>query len=126
MEVKQILNEIDNLRGLIKGDVFTDNISKIIYSTDASVYREFPIAVIRPRDKEDIKIIIKFANDNKISIIPRTAGTSLAGQVVGGGIVADVSKYMTNIIEFNKEEKWIRVQPGVVLDELNKYLYSIV
>lgn len=106
----------------IKGDVFTDKASKLMYATDASVYRELPIAVILPHDKEDIKQIINFARQERISIIPRTAGTSLAGQVVGKGIVVDVSKYMTRIIELNETERWVRVEPGVVLDELNIFL----
>lgn len=106
----------------IKGDVFTDKASKLMYATDASVYRELPIAVILPHDNEDIKQIINFARQERISIIPRTAGTSLAGQVVGKGIVVDVSKYMTRIIELNETERWVRVEPGVVLDELNIFL----
>ncbi len=103
----------------IRGDVFIDRSTRLMYATDASAYRELPIAVVRPRDKEDIKQIINFARQEKISIIPRTAGTSLAGQVVGKGIVVDVSKYMTQIIELNETERWVRVEPGVVLDELN-------
>jgi FAD/FMN-containing dehydrogenase/Fe-S oxidoreductase len=105
---------------MIKGDVFTDEIHLLLYSTDASAYKEKPIAVIQPKDTDDIKKIIEFARKEKLSVVPRTAGTSLAGQVVGSGIIVDVSKYMTNIIEINKAEKWIRVQPGVVLDELNQ------
>ncbi|MBN1181275.1 MAG: FAD-binding protein [Bacteroidales bacterium] len=106
----------------LKGDVFFDDISLLLYSTDASAYKERPIAVTRPKTSEDIKEIINFARENNVTIIPRTAGTSLAGQVVGNGIIVDVSKYLTEILEFNKEEKWVRVQPGVVLDELNLYL----
>ncbi len=106
----------------IQGDIFTNDIQKTIYSTDASVYKEMPLAVVRPKNKNDIIELVKFAIRNNVSVIPRTAGTSLAGQVVGNGIIADVSKYMTSVIELNVEEKWVKVQPGVVLDELNKYL----
>ena len=113
---------LDELRKNIKGDLFDDPTTLILYSTDASAYKEKPLAVIRPRDASDIQKIIQFASENNISIIPRTAGTSLAGQVVGNGIVVDVSKYMTNVLEVNPEEKWVRVQPGVVLDELNSSL----
>ncbi len=113
---------LDELRKNIKGDLFNDPTSLILYSTDASAYREKPLAVIRPRDAEDIQKIIHFASENNVSVIPRTAGTSLAGQVVGNGIVVDVSKYMTDVLEINLEEKWVRVQPGVVLDELNNSL----
>lgn len=106
----------------IHGDIFTSDIQKTIYSTDASVYKEMPLAVVRPKNKNDIIELVKFAIRNNVSVIPRTAGTSLAGQVVGNGIIADVSKHMTSVIELNVEEKWVKVQPGVVLDELNKYL----
>jgi len=105
-----------------EGDIFIDDIQRTIYSTDASVYKEMPIGVVRPKNKDDIIKLITFSHTNKIPIIPRTAGTSLAGQVVGNGIVADVSKYMTSVIEVNELEKWVKVQPGVILDELNKYL----
>ncbi|NVO03316.1 MAG: FAD-binding protein [Bacteroidetes bacterium] len=106
----------------MEGDLFTDEISLLAYSTDASVYREIPLAVTRPRNPNDVKKLIQFARENKTSIIPRTAGTSLAGQVVGNGIIVDVSKYMTEILEINVENHFIRLQPGVVLDELNKKL----
>ena len=110
------------LRNLLKGDLFIDDLHKRLYATDASVYKEMPLAVAIPKTIDDIKQIIAFASENGASIIPRTAGTSLAGQVVGNGIVVDVSKHFTKIIEVNKEEKWVRVEPGVIRDDLNKYL----
>jgi FAD/FMN-containing dehydrogenase/Fe-S oxidoreductase len=110
------------LREKLKGDLFTDDLHRILYATDGSAYRELPLAVIRPKDKEDVKKVIEFARSIKSSVIPRGGGTSLAGQVVGPGIVVDVSKYMTGIIEFNPEEKWVVVEPGVILAELNKFL----
>ncbi len=119
---KDITIKINGLNNEIDGDVYTDKTMLLLYSTDASAYKEMPLAVIRPKNKEDIRKVIVFCNENKISLIPRTAGTSLAGQVVGNGIVVDVSKYLTRILDFNREEQWIRVEPGVVLDELNLYL----
>ncbi len=110
------------LQEQFEGDIFLDNVTRTLYATDASAYRELPLAVVRPKNNSDLKIIIEFANQHRLSLIPRTAGTSLAGQVVGKGIVVDVSKYMTEILEVNIEEHWVRVQPGVVLDELNKFL----
>ena len=92
------------------------------YSTDASVYQERPLAVAIPKGVEGIKQLVCFAKENKVTLIPRAAGTSLAGQVVGNGIVVDISKYFTKIIEVNVEEKWVRVEPGVIRDDLNKYL----
>lgn len=112
----------EDLGRKLKGDLFTDEFQRILYATDASSYREMPLAVTRPKDKDDIKTIIGFARESGNSVIPRGAGTSLAGQVVGPGIVMDISKYMNCIIEFNAAEKWIVVEPGVILAELNKFL----
>ncbi|MBE8721714.1 FAD-binding and (Fe-S)-binding domain-containing protein [Sphingobacterium pedocola] len=111
-----------NLKESLQGDLFTDQTMRILYATDASAYREMPLAVAIPRTSEDIRKLIIFARENKISIIPRTAGTSLAGQVVGPGIIVDVSKHFTKIQEINEAEKWVRVQPGVIRDELNLFL----
>ena len=115
-------NKLSELKASFKGDVFADEYTRLIYATDASAYRQIPQLVVQPTDIEDLKYLISFAAKLKTSLIPRTAGTSLAGQVVGGGIVTDVSKYMTRVLEINAEEHWVRVQPGVVLDELNKIL----
>ena len=112
-------DKFSELSRVFSGEVLTDEASRLMYSTDASAYREIPVAVVFPKNKDDIENLILFARDNGTSIIPRTAGTSLAGQVVGSGIVADVSKYMTRIVEVNEKEHWVRVEPGVVLDELN-------
>lgn len=95
---------------------------RTLYATDASVYREMPIAVAHPKHKEDLLQLVHFARMEGYSLIPRAAGTSLAGQCVGSGIVVDVSRYMTGILEVNAEEGWVRVQPGVIRDDLNKYL----
>jgi FAD/FMN-containing dehydrogenase/Fe-S oxidoreductase len=111
-----------SLSELLDGELCTDTIHRVIYSTDASAYRQSPLAVAYPKNVDDIIKIVDFARKHKISIVPRTAGTSLAGQVVGDGIIVDVSKHFTNIVELNVQEKWIRLQPGIVLDELNKYL----
>jgi FAD/FMN-containing dehydrogenase/Fe-S oxidoreductase len=113
---------METLQKSIEGDLYTDMKTRLLYATDASVYKEIPIAVARPKSENDIKTIILFAGKNGIPLIPRTAGTSLAGQVVGHGLVVDFSKYLTRILEFNKDEKWVRVQPGVILDELNAFL----
>jgi len=114
--------KLDNLSSLLEGDLFTDETTRILYATDASAYRELPLAVAVPKSVEDLRKLILYARENHTSLIPRTAGTSLAGQVVGKGIVVDVSKNFTNILEFNKEEAWVRVQPGVIRDELNLFL----
>lgn len=112
----------DQLKTQLSGDFFTDNMHKTIYANDASPYQEQPIAVAVPKTENDILTLISFANKNNIPLIPRAAGTSLAGQVVGKGIIVDISKHFGQILELNTKEKWVRIQAGVVLDELNKYL----
>jgi len=95
-----------------------------MYATDASDYKEVPQAVVYPKLESDIRELVRFASENSISLIPRTAGTSLAGQVVGNGMVVDMSRHMTRILEINEKERWVRVEPGVILDELNIALRS--
>lgn len=114
--------KLDILKQHFEGEVLYDDSTRLIYATDASAYREIPTAVTYPKTTKDIKTLIAFAHNNNVGIIPRTAGTSLAGQVVGNGIVADVSKYWGKILEINTKKHWVRLQPGVVLDELNKTL----
>ncbi len=113
---------LKELTATLEGDLFFDDTMRILYATDASAYRELPLAVAIPKSVEDLKKLILFAKENETSLIPRTAGTSLAGQVVGNGIVVDVSKHFTRILEINREENWVKVQPGVIRDELNMYL----
>ena len=113
---------LENLQKKLKGELHYDALYKSLYATDASVYRKIPTAVAYPKNNEDLKILIEFAGQNNVTLIPRTAGTSLAGQCVGDGIVVDVSKHFTNILEFDERHKTITVQPGVVRDELNLFL----
>ncbi|WP_209330280.1 FAD-binding and (Fe-S)-binding domain-containing protein [Lunatimonas salinarum] len=110
------------LAGILEGELHYDSLMKTLYATDASVYRAMPLAVVFPKNAKDIQKLIQFATEHKTSLIPRTAGTSLAGQCVGEGIVMDVSKHMNKILEFNAVEGWVRVQPGVVRNELNHFL----
>src|ERR1051325_10467887 len=91
-----------------------------MYSTDASFYQVKPLVVVLPRDEADVRIAVDVAHRLQLKILPRGAGTSLAGQTVGEAIVIDFSKYMNKILEFNEKERWVRVQPGLVCDELNK------
>jgi FAD/FMN-containing dehydrogenase/Fe-S oxidoreductase len=120
--MEQITEKLETLRMSLKGELRSDNISRLIYATDASVYREVPVAIIYPYDDSDLKETVKFAARELIPLTIRAAGTSLAGQATGGGIIVDISRYMNRIIETNTEERWVRVQPGVVLDELNMEL----
>ncbi len=114
--------QLQKLSRALQGDLYFDKMMRTLYATDASSYRELPLAVAIPQTHEDLSILIQFANENNTSLIPRTAGTSLAGQVVGNGIIVDVSKHFNKILELNKEQGWVRVQPGVIRDELNLFL----
>ncbi|NQW37457.1 MAG: FAD-binding protein [Flavobacteriales bacterium] len=115
-------NLLQQLNTSLKGDLLYDDLHKSVYATDASVYRKIPLAVAYPKDIFDIKALINFAQKYKIGLIPRAAGTSLAGQCVGDGIVVDVSKHFTEILGFNERDKTVCVQPGVIRDDLNRFL----
>lgn len=106
----------------LDGELHFDTTMRTLYATDASAYREMPLAVAIPSTRDDIRKLISFARENSTSLIPRTAGTSLAGQVVGAGIIVDVSRNFTRILEINEQEHWVRVEPGVIRDELNQFL----
>ncbi|HCE55627.1 MAG TPA: FAD-binding oxidoreductase [Lutibacter sp.] len=113
---------LEELSNIIDGEVHFDNLHKSIYATDASVYRKIPLGVAYPKNNDDLKKIIRFATKNNITLIPRTAGTSLAGQCVGDGLIVDVSKYFTKILAFDEHQKTVTVQPGIIRDELNIFL----
>lgn len=126
---KRLINEkigqdlqhaLDALALLIDGELYSDLSTRLMYATDASAYRELPLGVVRPHHENDIINLVHFAAKNKLTLIPRAAGTSLAGQVVGRGLVVDISRHMTRILEVNEKQKLVRVQPGVILDEMNK------
>lgn len=99
--------------------ILSDPLHRIAYSTDASAYREIPAGVAYPEKGDDIVELIRYAKEHHTCLIPRAGGTSIAGQVVGSGIVVDVSRHLNHIIEINPGERWVRVEPGVVRDELN-------
>lgn len=127
MSVADRFEGLPHLAKIAKGRVYYDASPEHqtilrAYATDASVYQERPLAVAIPKDTDDLKSLITFASTHGVTLIPRTAGTSLAGQVVGHGIVVDVSKFFNQVIEVNATERWVRVQPGVIRDDLNAYL----
>lgn len=113
---------LQDFQKIFNGEFLTDSLHTSLYATDASVYRKIPLAVAYPKNNRGIIQLVSFAETNNTSLIPRTAGTSLAGQCVGEGIVVDVSKHFTNIISVDLEERTVTLQPGVIRDDLNRYL----
>ena len=110
---------VHDLERLVSGEVRFDKMSRVLYSTDASIYEIEPVGVVLPRSAEDVIAVVETANKYGVSVLPRGGGTSLGGQTVGHSIVMDFSKYMNDIVELNEEERWVRAQPGIVLDVLN-------
>ncbi len=108
----------------VEGEVLFDEMSRLIYSTDASLYQIKPLGIILPRSDQGIMETIRIAASYGVPVLPRGGGTSLAGQTVLAGLVVDCSKYLNNIEEINPAEHWARVQPGIVLDNLNEVLKS--
>ncbi len=111
-----------SLRDCVKGDVSFDAMTRGLYATDASNYQVMPVAVAVPRDEDDVCAAVRCAREHGVAVLPRGGGTSLAGQTVGASMVIDFSKYMNGILELNVDERWVRVQPGIVLDNLNAAL----
>jgi hypothetical protein len=116
------VTQLKELAASLEGTLLFDDLHKTLYATDASAYRIMPLAAAIPKNEDDIIKLVHFATKNKISLTPRTAGTSLAGQTVGSGIIVDVSKYFTKIVSFDAANNTVTVQPGVIRDELNLFL----
>ena len=112
------------LRTAISGEVRFDPFSRAMYSTDASIYRMEPVGVVIPRDADDVSAVLEIASRNGVKVLPRGGGTSLSGQTVNHAVVMDFSKYMHNVLEVNPAERWVRTQPGVTIDDLNRQLRS--
>ncbi len=113
---------VEELNRLVSGEVRFDKMSRVLYSTDASIYEIEPVGVVIPRSAEDVIAVVETANRHGVSVLPRGGGTSLGGQTVGHSIVMDFSKYMNSVVELNREEQWVRAQPGIVLDVLNQQI----
>lgn len=122
MATKAFHEALADLKSRLEGELHFDELLRSLYATDASVYKSLPQAVALPKSTRDIQLLIAFAREQGTSLIPRAAGTSLAGQCVGEGIVVDISRNFTKILEVNQDEGWVRVQPGVIRDELNAFL----
>ena len=117
------MNDLEReLRGRIRGDVRFDQGSRLLYSTDASMYQVEPVGVVIPRDGDDVQAAIEIAGKFGVAILPRGGGTSLTGQTVNHALVLDCARYMDRVLEVNTEELWVRVQPGLVQDNLNHHV----
>jgi FAD/FMN-containing dehydrogenase/Fe-S oxidoreductase len=106
----------------IDGEVRFDRVSRLLYSTDASIYQIEPVGVVLPRTKEDVIATAEIAGQHGVALLPRGGGSSLAGQAVGRAIILDFSKYMNGVVHISREERRVRVQPGITLDVLNRRL----
>lgn len=113
---------IHDLQKAVRGEVLFDDLTRHLYATDASDFSKMPLGVLLPRDTDDIQAAMEISANHGVPIIPRGGGSSLSGQTVGTGLIMDLSKHLKNILEINPEEKWVRVEPGVVLDPLNARL----
>ncbi|MCB8926732.1 MAG: FAD-binding oxidoreductase [Ardenticatenaceae bacterium] len=113
------LNELDKRTS---GILRTDEYSRILYSTDASIYQVKPHAVLLPQTVDDVQAAVELAAKHRVPLLPRTGGSSLAGQAVNRALVMDFTRHLDQVLELNQEEMWVRVQPGIVLDALNIYL----
>src|SRR5207344_1738362 len=111
-----------DLEKAIDGEVRFDTVSRALYSTDASVYQIEPLGVVVPRTRDDVVRAVEIAARHGVSITARGGGTSQAGQAIGAGVLIDTSKYLNRVLEVNETERWARIEPGVVLDELNAQL----
>ena len=120
------MNDLDReLRNVIRGDVRFDAASRLLYSTDASMYQVEPVGVVIPRDGDDVQAALEVARRHRVAVLPRGGGTSLTGQTVNHALVLDFSRHMDQMLEVNAEELWARVQPGLVQDNLNDQVRSL-
>ena len=110
---------VHELRQSVTGEVRFDKMSRMLYSTDASIYQIEPVGVVLPKNSDDVIAVLETAHRHNIPVLPRGGGTSLAGQTVANAIVMDFSRHMRDVLEVNPEEGWVRAQPGIILDELN-------
>src|SRR5262249_39926400 len=123
VDEQQRQNLEDDLRGILKGQLFFDDLTRALYSTDASIFQVQPLGVVVPRDEEDVQSLVRYAAEHKIPLIPRGAGSGVAGESLGAGLVVDLSPHFRSILEIGSDT--VCVQPGVVYRELNAQLAKV-
>src|SRR5881275_2795545 len=107
----------DDLRGILRGEILWDDLSRALYSTDASIFEVRPIGVAVPRDEEDVQALVRYAAEHNVPLVPRGAGSGMAGESLGAGLIVDLSRHFRSILEVGSDT--VRVQPGVVYRDLN-------
>jgi FAD/FMN-containing dehydrogenase/Fe-S oxidoreductase len=110
----------DDLRGIVRGELLFDDLSCTLYSTDASIFQVRPLGVVVPKDEEDAQAVVRYAAEHQVPLVPRGAGSGMAGEALGAGLVLDLSRHLRGILDVGAD--WVRVQPGVVLRDLNAEL----
>lgn len=113
----------DDLKGILKGELLFDDLSCVLYSTDASIFEVRPAGVVVPRDEEDVQALVRYAGEHQVPLVPRGAGTGLAGEALGNGLIVDLSKYFRSILDIGADT--VRVQPGVVYRDLARALAQV-
>jgi FAD/FMN-containing dehydrogenase/Fe-S oxidoreductase len=113
----------DDLKGILKGELLCDDVTRILYSTDASIFQVQPLGVAVPQDEEDVQTLVRYAAENHVPLIPRGAGSGVAGESLGAGLVVDLSRHFRSILEIGADT--VRVQPGVVHRQLNQELAKV-
>jgi FAD/FMN-containing dehydrogenase/Fe-S oxidoreductase len=113
----------DDLKGIVRGQLLFDDLSRTLYSTDASIFQVQPAGVVVPEDEADVQAVVRYAVENQLALIPRGAGSGMAGEALGSGLVLDLSQRMRSIVAIGADT--VRVQPGVVLRDLNAELAKI-
>jgi FAD/FMN-containing dehydrogenase/Fe-S oxidoreductase len=121
--VDQSQRIVDDLKGLFKGELLFDDLSRALYSTDASIFQIQPLGVVVPRDEDDVRSIVRYAAEHQLTLVPRGAGTGLAGESLGPGLIVDLSRHFRSIVEVGADT--VRVQPGVVYQELDRALARV-
>src|SRR5436305_11551988 len=110
----------DDLRGILRGEILWDDLSRVLYSTDASIFEVRPAGVVVPRDEEDVQALVRYAGEHQVPLVPRGAGTGVAGEALGAGLVVDLSRHFRAILEVGEDT--VRLQPGVVYRDLARAL----
>ncbi len=123
MDLPQREHIRDDLKGILKGELLFDDLTCALYSTDASIFEVRPIGVVVPRDEEDVQALVRYAGEHRVPLVPRGAGTGLAGEALGEGLIVDLSKHFRRILDVGADT--VRVQPGVVYRDLARELARI-